>query len=63
MSKDKKPKEIWYAWFCVLSHLSLHFCLRQILWDMYMYDPACEQCKLYDAGREAGAMQVALQAG
>lgn len=23
-----------------------------------MYDSACEQCKLYDAGREAGAMQV-----
>lgn len=28
-----------------------------------MYDSACEQCKLYDAGREAGATQVALQAG
>lgn len=26
-----------------------------------MYDPACEQCKLYDAGREAGATQVTLQ--
>lgn len=27
-----------------------------------MYDFACEQCKLHDAGREAGATQVALQA-
>ena len=24
-----------------------------------MYDSACEQCKLHDAGREAGATQVA----
>lgn len=23
-----------------------------------MYDSACEQCKLHDAGREAGATQV-----
>ena len=26
-----------------------------------MYDSACKQCKLHDAGREAGAAQVALQ--
>ena len=29
--------QMWYAWSCVLSYLSLHFCLRQILWDLYMY--------------------------
>lgn len=27
-----------------------------------MYDSACEQCKLHDAGHEAGAAQIALQA-
>ena len=28
-----------------------------------MYDSACEQCKLHDACSEAGATQIALQAG
>lgn len=50
---------------CIVTFIFTFLFKTDIIGFVYvcMYDSACEQCKLYDAGREAGATQVALQAG
>ncbi len=48
----------------VYCHIYLYIFVQDRYYGIciYMYDSACEQGKLHDAGREAGATQVALQA-
>ena len=48
----------------VYCHIYLYIFVQDRYYGIciYMYDSACEQCKLHDADREAGATQVALQA-
>lgn len=47
----------------VYCHIYLYIFVQDRYYGIciYMYDSACEQGKLHDAGREAGATQVALQ--